>query len=1171
MGDVDRIRAQRVLGRLRTVAADLSGYEASDLGETSTFLELGFDSLFLTQLATEFQREYGVKITFRQLFDELPTLRALAEYIDRQLPAETASPVAAPVAAAADPAPAPEAGAPLAVETAAKPPPSDAVTSAPLAPVAAFAPMPATAANGLQGVMAQQLTLMSQQIQLLRSLRGDAANAKASGSNESAAAPVNAFARPATAVQSSSSPNEAAEAGAAVTTSSLADGAVAAATSGATGTQAGDPPALPKGFGPGSSRGAGPLSPSQRAHIDRLTARYNAKTMGSKRSTQAHRPHHADPRTAAGFNRLWKEMVYPIVIDRSTGSTLQDIDGNQYIDILNGFGPNFLGHSPPFVSEALKAQIDRGIEVGPQTPLAGEAAKLFCELTGMDRVSWVNTGSEAVQAAIRLSRTYTGRSRIVVFSGDYHGNFDEVLVRVTKTANGSRRTLPLAPGIPFRAVEDVLVLDYGTDESLDLIRQHAGEIAAVLVEPVQSRRPEFQPREFLQKLRELTAQEGIVLVFDEVITGFRICPGGAQEYYGVQADLATYGKIIGGGMPIGVVAGRARFMDTFDGGQWQYGDDSFPAAGVTFFAGTFVRHPLAIAAVHATLQYLKAQGPGLQEAVNRRTTRLTGELNAFFQERGVKIHIPHFASQMFIRVQEDSELATLLFYHLRDRGIHVLEGFPSYMTASHTDADVDRIIAAFKDSVYEMQADGILPMPDTQPAAPIPWRRMLPLTAGQREVWMACQMGDMASCAFNESDSVMIRGPLDTRQFTQAVTRVLAEQEAFRYRFSGDGTFQWVDAQAEFDLPFTDLSALDEVGRKARLETLVDREALTPFDLENGPLVRVRLVKLEAQAHLFLIYCHHLVFDGYSAELLMREIAGAYSSATRSEDAATSATVPFSVYAYRTSNQDIDAATASKAYWLGIFADEGPAPLDLPTDRPRGFERSYRGATLHRELDPKLSGRLRECAKTLKSTPHVLLLSTFQALISRLSNQEDIVIGVPVAGQMRHGIETVGYCASALPLRAAADHAKRFSDFVAETRRNLMDAFDHQGVSLGEIVQALHFPRDPSRLPLVEVIFNYSRYFAGIDLEGCTVATHENPRRAIYFDMFFNIIETEGRLMIDWDYCSDLFDAATIERWTDHYIQLLQEVVDDSQRPIGELPLMSARQIDEVAAMWGSA
>lgn len=1145
MGSVNQLRAQRILARLRTLAADLSGYDAADMVETSTFLDLGFDSLFLTQLASTFQGEYGLKITFRQLFDELPTLHALAEYIDAKLPAEAPLGPAAPATAAATPVTA-VAGELLRSEPAEVGEPAPTPAPSPAPAVFANPGIGAATDGGMQSVMAQQLALMTQQIQLLRSLRG-------------AAAPMSGV--PATGAAPATNTVAAETAAAAPATQ-----AEAAATTDA--PASGEAPALPKGFGPPPvTRETHALTRRQREHIQRLTARYNARTLGSKLSTQKHRPHHADPRTAAGFNRLWKEMVYPIVIERSTGCHLQDIDGNKYIDILNGFGPNFLGHSPPFVSEALKAQIERGIEVGPQTPLAGEAAKLFCELTGMDRVSWVNTGSEAVQAAIRLSRTYTGRNKIVVFSGDYHGNFDEVLVRVTKTANG-RRTFPMAPGIPFRAVENVLVLDYGTDESLDIIKENAGQIAAVLVEPVQSRRPEFQPREFLHGLRALTEREGIILVFDEVITGFRICPGGAQEYFGVQADLATYGKIIGGGMPIGVVAGRARFMDTFDGGQWQYGDDSFPAAGVTFFAGTFVRHPLAIAAVHATLQYLKAQGPALQEAVNRRTTRMVGGLNDFFAERGVKIHIAHFASQMFIRVGEEGELATLLFYHLRDRGIHVLENFPSYMTAAHTDEDVERIVAAFKDSVLEMQADGVLPQPGSV-AAEQPWRRVLPLTDGQREVWMASQMGDMASCAFNESDSVRIDGPLDADRFVGAVEQALGEQEAFRYRFDGGGASQWVDEQARFEVARLDLSGLDDTQREQRLQALFDEQALTPFDLEHGPLVRAHLVRLDAQSHLFVIYCHHIVFDGYSSELVMRRIAQAYAADGEvGAEEAGAGIVPYSVYIHGTQRHAGTDSGASLQYWRDLYA-ELPAPLDLPADRPRESRRSNRGDTVHREVDAELSARLRDTAKALKTSVNVLLLSSFQALLSRLSSQEDIVVGVPVAGQARMQLDTVGYCVNALPLRAATDHDKPFATLVGETQRNLFDAFDHQDVPLGEIVGALGVARDPSRLPLVEVIFNYSRYFSGLELPGCTVATRENRRRAVYYDMFFNIIESGGQLVIDWDFCSDLFDAQTIDRWTDHYIELLRGVAGDQRQPIGDLPLMSAQQSAETTAAWG--
>src|SRR5581483_4969229 len=294
-----------------------------------------------------------------------------------------------------------------------------------------------------------------------------------------------------------------------------------------------------------------------------LVIRYNRRTARSKDYAQKHRPHFCDPRAAGNFRQQWKEMVYPLVCARSKGGKLWDIDGNEYVDVTLGFGANYFGHSPDFVVQALREQLEKGFEIGPQSPMAGEAAQMLCEMTGMERAAFCNTGSEAVMAAMRVARTVTARDKIVYFTGDYHGIFDEVLARAGNV-NGQPGALPIAPGIP--PLPNMMVLAYGDPASLDVIRAYAGQIAGVLVEPVQSRHPGCQPREFLRALRQLTQEHDIALIFDEVVTGFRAALGGAQEYFGVRADLATYGKVLGGGMPIGVVAGSRRFMDALDGG-----------------------------------------------------------------------------------------------------------------------------------------------------------------------------------------------------------------------------------------------------------------------------------------------------------------------------------------------------------------------------------------------------------------------------------------------------------------------------------------------------------------------------------------------------------------------------------------------------------------------------
>ena len=433
--------------------------------------------------------------------------------------------------------------------------------------------------------------------------------------------------------------------------------------------------------------------------------RYIERTAKSKAFNAAHRPHLADPRVVNGFRPVTKEITYQIVIERSKGSKLWDIDGNEYVDALNGFGMNMFGWQPDFVQDAVRAQLDLGYDIGPMTPLAGEVADLICEMTGADRAGLCNTGSEAVMAAIRIARTVTCRNTIVVFTGSYHGTFDEVLVRAGRNAKG----IPAAPGIMADVFDDVRVLDYGTPESLEYIRQHADELAAVVVEPVQSRRPDFQPREFLKQLREVTQASGTCFIMDEVITGFRVHPGGVQAMYDIKPDLSTYGKVIGGGFPIGVVAGKREYMDSLDGGAWNYGDDSVPSVGVTYFAGTFVRHPLAMAAAKASLLHLKEQGGKLQEQLNLSTAAMADELTAFCREVGAPIEIRHFGSLWRVSWLEDHPLQDLLFAMMRSRGVHILDNFPCFMTTAHTPQDIAKIKQAFKESVGELQQAEFLP------------------------------------------------------------------------------------------------------------------------------------------------------------------------------------------------------------------------------------------------------------------------------------------------------------------------------------------------------------------------------------------------------------------------------------------------------------------------------
>lgn len=647
------MRNDILLAKVKAIVENASGFEMAEVTPDQTFIEMGLDSLLLTQIAIMLKKEFGLPLTFRQLNEAYASPGLLVDYLDQNLPVGAYQPPAS-----APPVPTPA-----------------MMSTVPVQVTMHDVTHQGGSNNPALGLIAQQLQLLSQQINLLQ--------------GSSTAPPV--F------VPVSVSPNTYPANGKHQSNGLSVDHASAIKAPELTAEEAVE---IKKPFGAAAriERQETELTASQQAFLQRLTERYTQKTAGSKSYTQQNRPHMADPRVVSGFKPLTKELVYPIVVNRSKGSRLWDIDGNEYIDILNGFGSNMFGYQPDYIKEALHKQVDEGFEVGPQHELAGEVCKLVCDLTNSDRAALCSTGSEAVLGAMRIARTVTGRSLIVAFTGSYHGIIDEVIVRGTKKL----KSFPAAAGIMPESVQNMLILDYGTQESMDIIRERAQEIAAVLVEPVQSRRPEFQPVEFLKELRTVTEEAGTVLIFDEIITGFRMHPAGAQGLFGIQADLGTYGKVAGGGLPIGIVAGKKQFMDALDGGSWQYGDRSFPEIGVTYFAGTFVRHPLALAAARASLRHLIQQGPQLQRSLTAKAERLANRLNDEFRRLQLPLYVAQFGSLWKIKFHQEIAYSELLFTLMREKGIHIWDGFPCFTTEAITDAEIDRVLELFYESLAQM-------------------------------------------------------------------------------------------------------------------------------------------------------------------------------------------------------------------------------------------------------------------------------------------------------------------------------------------------------------------------------------------------------------------------------------------------------------------------------------
>ncbi|MFJ3998221.1 MupA/Atu3671 family FMN-dependent luciferase-like monooxygenase [Streptomyces parvus] len=479
------------------------------------------------------------------------------------------------------------------------------------------------------------------------------------------------------------------------------------------------PPADASAHGPrlvvdaaGGMAGAG-ADEAQRAHTASLIRRFTERTRTSKELAQQHRSVLADSRAVVGFRDATKEMLYPVAARSAHGSRLVDVDGNAYTDITMGFGALLLGHEAEPVTEAVRRHLADGLRFGPRSPDTGETAALLASLTGMERVAFASSGTEANSAAIRLARAATGRDKVVMFRGSYHGHIDSVLGR---PGGPGQHAVPVSRGIPDSAVAELIVLEYGEQESLETIDALGDTIAAVLVEPVQCRNPGLRPVEFVRSLRELTARRGIVLLFDEMLTGLRPHQRGAQDHFGVVPDLATYGKALGAGFPIGAVAGRADLLDGVDGGFWRYGEPGGPARETTFIGGTYMQHPLSMAAARAVLTHLTERGPGLQSGLNDRTQALADRLNAFFRDEEFPLDLAHFGSMFRFRHRADLEL---LYHHLQLRGVYVWEWRSFYLSTAHTEEDVNRVAEAVEGSLRELRDGGFFPRSTPRPAATV--------------------------------------------------------------------------------------------------------------------------------------------------------------------------------------------------------------------------------------------------------------------------------------------------------------------------------------------------------------------------------------------------------------------------------------------------------------------
>ena len=389
----------------------------------------------------------------------------------------------------------------------------------------------------------------------------------------------------------------------------------------------------------------------------------------------------------------------PVFVERGEGAYLFDVDGNRYVDYVLSFGPLILGHAHPRVVAALEEAVRRGTSYGAPTALEAELAVLVGEaMPSVELLRFVNSGTEATMSALRLARAYTGRSKIAKFSGCYHGHADLLLVQAGSGV--ATFGLPDSPGVTKGAVVDTLVAPYNDLAAVErLFAEHSGQIAAVIVEPVAGNMGLVLPVEgFLAGLRELTAADGALLVFDEVMTGFRVHPGGAQQLYGITPDLTTLGKVIGGGLPVGAYGGRREVMELV------------APEGPVYQAGTLSGNPLAMTAGIETLRAIRE--PGVWAGIEEVGERLRGGLGDAAAEAVVSVQPVRsgtmaalFFSESPVRTWDEAQRADtgrFARFHraMLGRGVYLPPSqFETwFLSTEHGDEEIEATIAAAREA-----------------------------------------------------------------------------------------------------------------------------------------------------------------------------------------------------------------------------------------------------------------------------------------------------------------------------------------------------------------------------------------------------------------------------------------------------------------------------------------
>lgn len=757
-------------------------------------------------------------------------------------------------------------------------------------------------------------------------------------------------------------------------------------------------------------------SQEQQLCIDKLIKLYTAKTQSSKKYADTYRKQYADCRR---FHI--KEIIYQLIFKNSNGAYITDIDDNQYIDLAMDFGASLFGHNKDFINQAIRNELQNGFPLSLVSGLTGEVAEMLTELTGLERAAFYNSGTEAVMVAIRLARAATRKKKIVIFAGSYHGTFDGVL----GLPGNKDKAKPMAIGINESMVDDLIILDYGNEESLIYIEEHADEIAAVLIEPVQSRKPELQPVNFLMKLRAATEERNIAFIFDEMILGFRLGKGGAQEYYEIKADMATYGKIAGGGLPIGIVAGSTKFMNGIDGGIWSYGDDSVPPDEDkrTFTAGTFCHHPLTMAAAKAVLTKIKSDGNTIYQGINEKTKYLAETLNTYFEKNEIPIEITYCGSLFRFVLKGDLEL---FYYYLILKGVYIWEGRNCFISTEHTYEDLDFVIKAVKETCIDIEPF----YRNSSSHSKLP----VPLTGKQQKI-LALEAAHKKGNMLQEMIAVQINGYMDFKLLRECCKELAERHEILNYVLDQDMS-NFIVSKKRYEI-----AEFLECQSNA-VEDKIEEIRVSRFDYQNGPLIKFILIHCQDQnnEYRFIMNSRHLIIDGWSLSVLYQELIELYHSKVNKKNISLPKPMQFRSYVECLNNKlnSMDRKMTDKI--LLSLKDCQKNRLFLPQSIDADIYDKKDGCRISLKKDEVFMKKIRKLSSDLKCTPFYILLSVFQIMLKEITGGNEILVGIPYAGQQEF-LDTplIGNCVSILPLSVDLDLIYDIKDLVQFNKNKFSD------------------------------------------------------------------------------------------------------------------------------------